>query len=191
MVPSVRKRKLLPQVSRVLPDLWDAQGKQFKYVSLKPHHGSSHDYEIKKMAAESSNRINLHVRDYQVLDAPVLERAVWHVPPDDDWDLQRTIWWNTEILSRLKKTWSTFLCFSSFWAITRGSVSPSSSTMTGAHMAICKALVPSTRALSYLAEIAISSSPHTRTTLTLSCREMWSSCQTSLQSHLPQLDIYI
>ena len=42
-----------------------------------------------------------------------------------------------------------FLCLSSFMAICSGSVSPSSSTITGAHIAICSARVPSTRARSY------------------------------------------
>ena len=42
-----------------------------------------------------------------------------------------------------------FLCLSSFMAICSGSVSPSSSTITGAHIAICRARVPSTRARSY------------------------------------------
>ena len=40
-------------------------------------------------------------------------------------------------------------CFSSFMAICSGSVSPSSSTITGAHIAICSARVPNTRARSY------------------------------------------
>lgn len=43
-----------------------------------------------------------------------------------------------------------FLCFSSFMAICNGSVSPSSSTIIGAHMAIWRARVPRTRARSYL-----------------------------------------
>lgn len=41
-------------------------------------------------------------------------------------------------------------CFNSFIAICSGSVSFSNSTIIGAHMAICKARVPKTRARSYL-----------------------------------------
>lgn len=41
-------------------------------------------------------------------------------------------------------------CFSSFMAICSGSVSFSNSTMIGAHIAICRARVPNTRARSYL-----------------------------------------
>lgn len=44
-------------------------------------------------------------------------------------------------------------CFNSFIAICSGSVSPSNSTMIGAHMAICRARVPRTRARSYLKEV--------------------------------------
>lgn len=43
-----------------------------------------------------------------------------------------------------------FRCFSSFIAICRGSVSPSNSTIIGAHIAIWRARVPSTLARSYL-----------------------------------------
>ena len=43
-----------------------------------------------------------------------------------------------------------FLSRSSFIAISRGSVSPSSCTITGAFMEICSARVPNTRARSYL-----------------------------------------
>ena len=43
MVPSVRK-KLLPQVSRVLPDLCTRCSGEPVQISLKPHHGSSQSY---------------------------------------------------------------------------------------------------------------------------------------------------
>ena len=144
MVFKLKQSKLLP---RVLPI----------YKSLKPN-SFSHLYEIKKKlqlqhksAACMRERdiVHLHVWDNQVLDAPILEGAVWHVPPDNDRNLQRGDVNDEEM--RLKKVWwLTFLIFSSFCAITSGSVSPSSSTMTGAHIAICRARVPRTRARSYL-----------------------------------------
>ena len=142
MVSKLKQSKLLP---RVLPI----------YKSLKPN-SFSHLYEIKKKlqlqhksAVCTRDKECLHVRDNQVLDAPVLEGAVWHVPPNNDRDLQRGDV-NDEEMRLNKVWWLTFLIFSSFCAITSGSVSPSSSTMTGAHIAICRARVPRTRARSYL-----------------------------------------
>ena len=58
------------------------------------------------MAASTRNKVCLHVRDNQVLDAPVLKRPVWHVPPDDDRDLTRNDV-NEEI--RLTKTTVVYL----------------------------------------------------------------------------------
>ena len=89
------------------------------------------------------------VDDIQFINTPVFIGPIWHVPKQTIL-LQNptitTLHFNTHLLIMI----GIFLCLSSFIAIWRGSVSPSSSTMTGAHMAICRALVPNTLALSYL-----------------------------------------
>lgn len=78
----------------------------------------------------------------ELITAPVLVAAVGEVPADDDGDLSAPVQNKRQTLSdqeqnkmkEFRQKWNNLMYFSSFMAICKGSVSPSNSTITGAHM---------------------------------------------------------
>ena len=84
----------------------------------------------------------LHIDDVKLVYGPVFKGAVGQVPGIKGQNVTAFIRQPFYHLSYLRMMIGIFLCLSSFMAICSGSVSPSNSTMTGAHMAIWSARVP-------------------------------------------------